>query len=39
MGSDFRPHGCDPMGSAVGIMPKVDNYGVMETTLEWEMED
>ena len=21
MGSDFRPHGCDPMGSAVGITP------------------
>lgn len=26
MGSDFRPHGCDPMGSAVGITP---NMGVM----------
>ena len=23
MGSDFRPHGCDPMGSAVGITPRV----------------
>ena len=23
MGSDFRPHGCDPMGSAVGISPIV----------------
>ena len=23
MGSDFRPHGCDPMGSAVGITPRM----------------
>ena len=23
MGSDFRPHGCDPMGSAVGITPNL----------------
>ena len=25
MGSDFRPHGCDPMGSAVGITP-IEDY-------------
>jgi hypothetical protein len=25
MVSDFRPHGCDPMGSAVGITP-IDSF-------------
>ena len=33
MGSDFRPHGCDPMGSAVGITPRGSLHGAPRCTL------